>query len=185
VKNQTRKKQSGFTLVELMICIAVATILCAISFPALGGLTHRSQSRAAQDAMLATLNLARSTAVTHQREIVVCPSSDHLTCDNDIWWQNGWIAFEDTNHDGDHDANEPLLQTSQSLNGIAMVTSADRKRLTYRGDGATPGSNLTFTFCDARGIDGAATIVVGNAGRPRQGAASHEEAALACGAVNR
>jgi type IV fimbrial biogenesis protein FimT len=185
VKNQTQKKQSGFTLVELMICVAVATILCAISFPALGGLAHSSQSRAAQDAMLATLNLARNTAVTRQHEIVVCPSSDHLTCDNDMWWQNGWIAFEDTNHDGEHDVNEPLLQTSQSLSGIAIATSVDRKRITYRADGATPGSNLTFTFCDARGVNSAATIVVGNAGRPRQGAASPEEAALACAAVNR
>ena len=185
MKNQTRKKQSGFTLVELMICIAVAAILCAVSFPALGGLAHSSQSRAAQDAMLATLNLARNTAVTRQREIVVCPSSDHVTCDNDIWWQNGWIAFEDTNHDGDHDANEPLLQTSQSLTGMAIATSTDRKRLTYRADGATPGSNLTFTFCDLRGPNNATTIVVGNAGRPRQGAASREEADLACAAINR
>lgn len=184
MKNQTRKTQAGFTLVELMVCIAVAIILCAVSVPALGGLTHSSQSRAAQDALLATLNLARGTAVTRQHDIVVCPSSDHLTCDNDIWWQNGWIAFEDTNHDGDHDPGEALLQTAQSMNGIAIATSADRKRLIYRADGATPGSNLTFTFCDARGSSSAATIVVGNAGRPRQGTANTQEADLACSAIN-
>ena len=184
MKNQTRK-MNGFTLVELMTCIAVAAILCAVSFPALGGLVHGTQSRAAQDAMLATLSLARNTAVTRQHEIVVCPSSDGQTCDDDIWWQNGWIAFEDTNRDGDHDASEPLLQTSQAMNAMAIVTSADRKRVTYHSDGSTPGSNLTFTFCDVRGTRDAATIVIGNAGRPRQGKANAEEAELACGAVHR
>ena len=182
MKNQ-RRKMNGFTLVELMICLAVAAILCAVSFPALGGLVHGTQSRAAQDAMLATLSFARGTAVTHQRDIVVCPSHDQQTCDDDLWWQSGWIVFEDANRDGERDADEPVLQTAQALNGIAIATSANRKRLVYRTDGASAGSNLTFTFCDVRGTRNAETVVVANSGRPRQGKASAAEAELACGAV--
>ncbi|MEP6483389.1 MAG: GspH/FimT family pseudopilin [Rudaea sp.] len=168
MKIQTQKTARGFTLIELMITLVVAAILCAVSFPALGGLVHSAESRAARDAMFATLSLARNTAVTRQNEIVVCPSSDQQTCDDDLWWHNGWIVFEDKNRDGHRDADETIIETVQAQPGMTIATSAARLHLTYRSDGTSPGTNATFTFCEKLTARNAGTIVVSNAGRARQ-----------------
>lgn len=182
---QTRKMH-GFTLIELMMCLAVAAVLCAVSAPALGSFVHGETLRASRNTLVTSLNMARNMAVTRRGEIVVCPSSDQHTCSDDHWWQNGWIFFEDVNGDGAHDANEPLLESVQAQIGIAIVTSADREHVTYHSDGSSPGTNLTFTFCDRRGAKSAATVIVGNSGRSRQSGASTEEAnACAAGLPDR
>ncbi len=185
MKIQTRKMH-GFTIVELMICVAVAAILCAVSAPALGSLIHGETTRASRNVLVTSLNLARSTAVAEQSHVVVCPSSDQRTCSDGAWWQNGWIVFVDTNRDGQRNANERLLETVQTQNGLAILTSEARERVTYRGDGTSPGTNLTFTFCDRFGAQKASTVVVSNAGRPRQADATHEQGtACVAGLPNR
>ena len=165
---QTRKMH-GFTVVELMISVAVAAILCAVSAPALGSLIHGESARASRNTLVTSLNLARNTAVTGQGHVVVCPSSDQRTCSGSEWWQQGWIVFEDKNGDGEHGADERLIESVQTQNGLAILTGAARERVIYRGDGTSPGTNLTFTFCDRSGAKKASTVIVSNAGRPRQG----------------
>jgi len=172
---QTRKMH-GFTVIELMISVVVAAILCAVSAPALGNLIHGETLRASRNALLTSLNLARSTAVTRQRHVIVCPSADENTCSDDNVWQHGWIVFEDTNANGAHDAGEPVLEAVQAQNGLAIVTSEGREQIVYHADGASPGTNLTITFCDRRGIKAAGTVIVGNSGKPRQASATTEQA---------
>ncbi len=180
MKIQTRKMH-GFTVVELMFCVAVAAILCAISAPALGNFVHGENVRTSRNALVTSLNMARNTAVTRQGHIVVCPSTDQRTCSEDNWWQHGWIVFEDKNGDGTRSADEPLLEGVQAQTGLAILTSEDRERVIYRGDGSAPGTNLTFTFCDHFGAKNASTVIVGNSGRPRQSSATTEQGA-ACAA---
>jgi type IV fimbrial biogenesis protein FimT len=173
---QTRKMH-GFTMIELMICLAIAAILCAVSAPALGSLIHVDTSRASRNALVTSLNLARNMAVTQQRHVVVCPSNDQRTCSDGAWWQNGWIVFDDNNGDGQRAADEHLIEAVQTQNGMAILTSEAREHVVYRGDGTSPGTNLTFTFCDRFGAAKASTVVVSNAGRPRQGSADTAQGA--------
>lgn len=170
----------GITLIELIFTIAIGSILCAVSLPALGGLMNGGQSRSAHNALVAALNLARSTAASRQADVSICPSRDGATCDNAIWWQHGWIVFADANHDGVRSANEAIIHVGQAHDGLAIASSAGRKHVTYRGDGSSAGTNLTFTFCDRRGPDSADTIVISNAGRIRTGKASTAQSAAAC-----
>ena len=171
---QTRKMH-GFTLVELMISVAVAAILCAVSAPALGSLIHNETARASRNTLVTSLNLARNMAVTGQGRVVVCPSIDQHTCSGSEWWQHGWIVFEDKNGDGEHEAGERVIESVQAQNGMAILTGEARERVVYRADGTSPGTNLTFTFCDRYGANKASTVVVSNAGRPRQAGATSEQ----------
>ena len=175
---QTRKTHAGFSIVESMMTIAIAAILCAVSLPALGGLVHTTQSRVAREAMFTSLNLARNTAVSRQGEIVICASNDGEHCSGGQWWQGGWIVFQDANHDGKSDANEAIIQAVQAQPGVTVLTSADRTHITYRSDGTSPGTNATITFCDAKRHRSAGTIIVSNAGRARQGNATAEQDAI-------
>jgi len=171
------RKMHGFTIVELMICIAIAAILCAVSAPALGSLVHGETSRAARNALVTSLNVARNMAVTGQGHVAVCPSNDQRTCSDGEWWQGGWIVFEDKNADGERNADERVIESVQTQNGMAILTGAARERVIYRGDGTSPGTNLTFTFCDRLGAKKASTVVVSNSGRPRQAGATAEQGA--------
>ncbi len=175
---QTRKTNAGFTLIELMIAISVAAILCAVSFPALGGLVHSAQSRGSHEAMFSSLALARNTAVTRQSEIVLCASRDGEHCDGGQWWQDGWIVFQDSDRDGTRDANESVIQVVQAQRGVTIETSAERTHITFRSDGTSPGTNATFTFCDIKPNHATGSIVVSNAGRARQGNATADQDAI-------
>ncbi len=175
MKIQTRKSQDGFTLVELITGLAVAAILCAVSFPALGGLVHATQSRAAQDVMLHSLNLARNASVAAHGEVAICPSRDQRTCDGGMWWQGGWIVFRDTDGDGRRDENEALLEVVQPQSGVVIVSSEHRTHVTYRSDGTSIGTNATITFCDRKTLRSAGSVVINNVGRARQAAASPDQ----------
>jgi type IV fimbrial biogenesis protein FimT len=172
--------QRGFTLIELMLVIAIAAILCAVSFPSFSSVIASSRSRTASNALITGLNLARSTAVSRQGDVVMCPSSDANHCDATTWWQYGWIVFQDLNHNSQRDAGEPVLTVAQLQTGIAIATTAGREHVTYRGEGTSSGTNLTFTLCDRRGPKHASTVVVSNPGRPLTSPAMPAEAATAC-----
>lgn len=126
MQNQPSKQHRGFTLIEMIFTVAIVCVLSAISLPALGSLLHGSQASSSRNALLAALNLARSSAVARQNEVAICPSSDQVHCDNDLWWQNGWIVFQDLDHNGSRSANEPVLAVAQTQYGMAVASSTGR-----------------------------------------------------------
>lgn len=180
MKTASLRRQTGITLVELMITLAVAGTLASFSIPALGGLMHSTQTKAAGTVLANSLNFARMSAVSKQRDVVVCPSSDHATCDGSLRWENGWIVFVDSDADGKRDADETLLEVGDARPGTAIVATEGRKHVAFRPDGMSPGTNLTLTLCERKATT-AGTIVVNNAGRVRAGTATAAEGAAVCG----
>jgi type IV fimbrial biogenesis protein FimT len=177
------RTELGVTLIEMLFAVAILAIVCAGALPAFGNLMASSQSSNAHNALVAALNLARAQAATQQVDVAVCPSKDGSHCADSIWWQDGWIVFEDPNRDGKHDAAEHLIQVGQRQSTIAIASSIGRKHVGFRPDGSAAGSNLTLTICDRRGKTGANTVVVNNAGRIRAGRASAKQATAACAGV--
>lgn len=170
----------GFSLVECLMVVAVLATLCASSLPTFAAISANSRARSTNEALIASLNLARNAAVTRGDEVVVCPSTDQTRCDAANWWQHGWIVFQDKNHNARRDPDEPLFQVEPAHTAIALATSTGREHVTYRIDGSATGTNLTFTLCDARGPAHASTVVVSNTGRPRRGVPNAAEANAAC-----
>lgn len=58
-------KQLGFTLIELMVTVAVMAILSGIAFPALGSMSAVNDLNTAQENLIETLKKARGMAVSH------------------------------------------------------------------------------------------------------------------------
>ena len=76
----TKREQGGFTLLELMVTLAVASILAVIALPSFRDLLRKNQVSSANNALLADLSYARSEAITRGNIVSICPSSDGATC---------------------------------------------------------------------------------------------------------
>jgi type IV fimbrial biogenesis protein FimT len=180
MRQRIASRQAGVTLIELIFTLVIFAVLASIGLPPLGQLIDKARARGAGSALTTSLSLARMTAVSRHLDVVVCPSSNHATCDNGVWWQHGWIAFEDLDHDGKRSGKENLLEIVDAQSSVAIATSAGRKYVTYRDDGTSAGTNLTYTLCDRRGAAQATTFVINNGGRVRQGTPTAAQAAAAC-----
>lgn len=172
-------RSRGFTLVEMLMTVAILAVLVTLAMPSWGKLTGKTQRSSAQAALSTSLNLARVAAASRRGPVVVCPSDDLLACTRTTQWHHGWIVFADPDRDGVRSAGEDLLSVQQALPaGTAVVSTTGRMRVTYSAEGFSPGSNLTLTVCSrASGATDAMALVVNNAGRVRSERASPAAAA--------
>lgn len=177
------RDQAGVTLVELIFALAVLATLLSISLPALGNLVQSAQARGARGALMTSLALARASAVARNAQVAVCPSANQSDCTGSISWQHGWIVFVDSNRNGKRDADETVLEVTGAQPGTAIATTAGRVYASFRGDGGSPGTNLTFTLCDRRGAVKATTLVINNGGRIRAGVPTAAQSASTCAAL--
>ena len=101
------RRQNGFTLVELMVTVAVLAIVAAIAFPSFGALSAPIGLRR-QTMKSGPAQPARSEAIRSNRGGGVCGSSDGASCDGN--WSAGMLAFTDTDGDGTMSSEETVLR---------------------------------------------------------------------------
>lgn len=72
---QSRREQAGFTIVELMVTVAVVAVLTAIAAPQLSSFIANSRIRATSESLQSGLALARAESVRQNRsvEFVILP----------------------------------------------------------------------------------------------------------------
>lgn len=159
------KKNSGFTLVELVITMAIAAILVGVAVPSFQTTLQNNLLATQANDFITALNLARSEAIKRGVNVISCKSANGADCTLAGNWAQGWIVFADQDGDGAIDPGELLrvqgvLGGGNSLigNGIVFVNS-----ITYQPDGTgTPG---TMSVCDARGNASARAITINFPGR--------------------
>lgn len=87
-------KNHGFTLVELVISIAVIGILAAIAAPNFQDALLSSRLRANANKLVSSIYLARGEAIKRNTVITLCASSNGTSCTGS--WENGWIILSGT-----------------------------------------------------------------------------------------
>ncbi|WP_421621619.1 GspH/FimT family pseudopilin [Alkalilimnicola ehrlichii] len=74
------KRLYGFTLVELMVTIAVAAVLLTLAVPGFRGIVHDNRATSLANELTTAINLARSEAIRRGRVVSVCTDD----------WEAGW-----------------------------------------------------------------------------------------------
>lgn len=168
---------AGFTILELMIAVAVLAILLGIGVPSFNDMIRQNRLAAQTNEFLAAAALARSEAVKRGKLVSLCPTAAAAAgadaCAGDDTWSDGWLVFVDDSTTGIIDGTDAVIQrfrpsTEQRIN----ITNPQTLFISYRGDGATTlglGNRSTFTIAPEREYcanpQGARSVVVSASGR--------------------
>lgn len=110
----TKRDAQGFTLVELLVAVAVLAILLGTGVPSFVEMVRDSRIGGDANALARALHLARSEAVKRAEFVTVCPRGGSGGCGGAGDWSDGWIAFVDPTADGEDgvaslDADDEVL----------------------------------------------------------------------------
>ena len=84
---RTRKRQGAFTLIELLITMAVLGVLMAIALPSLRSLIVSNRLSSNVNGFVGLINYARSEAIVRNQSVMICPKSNSgVSCANDALW---------------------------------------------------------------------------------------------------
>lgn len=163
------RAERGFTLVELLIVLAILGVLFGLALPALGEAVARYQLRSTRDALLASLHNARTTAIRHHLTVDLCPSRDGHTCALMEDWSFGWVGRERASGVA-FDLSGPIHPRIAAARGI------HRGKVAFQDTGTSGGMNQYITLC-LRGKAGTAlSLVISNTGRTRREQPRKEDA---------
>lgn len=178
----TRTK--GFSLTEMVTSLLVLGLLASLAVAAAERATAAGHAAAERVALTEGVMLALRQSAIAGDDVVLCASLGGSECTGGDDWSAGWIAFQDADGDRVRDAGERLLRRHAALDPhVHLRSSTGRTHIVFQGyQGASAGSNVTFTFCDSRGAEAATTLVLANSGRFRTAAATAAQAALCFGA---
>ncbi len=104
------KTQSGFTLIELMVTLAVGIIILAIGVPAFMNMMSSNQAAGYANDLVGAMRLARSEAVKRATTVAICASNATQTACSGNNWNNGWVVFADANANGNLEAGETIYR---------------------------------------------------------------------------
>lgn len=132
-------RQRGFTLVELMVTIAVMVVLALIAVPAFDNVRLSNRLGSYATDLVAASQLARSEAIKRNAAVTLCASANGTACAGDGQWEAGWIVISGT---------QVIQRQAPAANGYRIRDGAGQSALQYDGTGvgATAG---TFTICRA------------------------------------
>ncbi len=118
-------RNHGFSLIELLISLAVISILAFSVFPNLSAFIAQQRSVVLTNTLAGALAYARSESITKQVNIITCQSNDGNKCNRSGDWHNGWIIFTDSNANKQHEPEETLLRV--------YPAAENGTRLTFKG----------------------------------------------------
>ena len=89
------RKNTGFTLVELLITIVIVGVLLAVGIPSLKTFMKGNQLVASTNELISAFNVARSEAIKRNGSVTVCESANGTACTDPVTgrWEDGWIVF--------------------------------------------------------------------------------------------
>jgi len=169
----------GFSLLELLMTIAVTALILTLGLPSFGVLKARNAQRVELDALFHAVHLARKESILRRQVVSLCPSVDGNACSPDGDWSGGFLVFENSDRDEppELDADEILLH--RHVAGESVKVTANRRGFTLRGT-FLRATNGTLVVCDRAGRVKPRALVISYTGRPRVAERTPRGAAYAC-----
>ena len=129
-------KQTGLTLIELVVTMAVISILLVVGVPQFQSTTANSRLTTAINTLTGDLSYARTEAIKRGETVTVAPNN------ND--WADGWNTFINISGSANID-----LRFSPALIADAAINTSGVNEIQFGSDGRSTAA-VTFSLCDGR-----------------------------------
>jgi type IV fimbrial biogenesis protein FimT len=154
-----KKYMRGFTLIELMVVVAIAAILIALAAPSMLDTVRRNGVQSHLRDLGGGVTLTRSEAVSRGEAVVLCGSANFVSCNNSSDWSSGFLVFVDdgagsgTAGDSQRNGSEEILKVYRYDGGnILNVVDSAGAAMTAIGFEArgevVQGDRATLWVCD-------------------------------------
>ncbi len=161
----------GFTLLELMVTVAIAGILVGVAIPSFTSIIASTRLTTAANELVTALNLARSEAVKRGIQVTVTRKGSTL-----YLWESGWDVFVDSdssnafNDDGDatlcETGEDCLLRTYDALPAGYTLRTAAQNFTGYLPSGLrSTVADVVFSLCHGTDTATSRTITINVVGR--------------------
>ena len=152
--------QTGVTLVELLIVIAIAAILASLAGPSFSDFINRTRQNSVVSQLVSDLNRARSEAIKRNTPVLLCERATDTACGNTNNWQSGWLICV-----GSTACDTPL--SVRAVLPTTLTLAGDDSKVQFRPNGSSGLGAVTLTA----GGTGLANKVIqisvtGNVSRP-------------------
>lgn len=127
----------GFTLLEVMVVVAIMAILTALAAPSFSGVLERWRVQQAIENMKSTIYYARTEAIKRGGKITVVKTPLSSACPQATdtqEWSCGWNVIVDTNDNGTLDTGEEILQTVASYKAVNVINRSSSGQARFKVD---------------------------------------------------
>ncbi len=177
-----RRYGKGFTLIELMVTLAIGVILMLVAVPSFITYKRNAELTSATNTLLTAINAARGEAMKQGVNAMVVPTN------NGASWADGWVVFVDKNRSQSYTSTDTLVLSQAAppsyievignsnaalSTPYIMFDSSGYPRSKAGSGGGTSGTgNLTMTLrrTDVSGVeqvDQTRRVIIANTGRVR------------------
>ena len=133
------RSATGFTLIELMVTIAIAAILATLAAPSFREYIVSQRIKNASFDLFTALTLARSEAITRNADVDLLRTG--------TTWAGGWTVKPAI-------ASPPTLHTQAAFTGLKITDSADLSTVTYGKDGRATTATTKFQIEPISSVSG-------------------------------
>lgn len=163
----------GFTLIEVLVVMAISAILLAVGVPMFTGAIASMRASDSANSLVASLELARTEAIRRGTTVSLCrvTNADPTACDSaaaggfaagDL--TAGWMVYADLNGSavGAFDAGDERIQIQPAVAAGAaprsqiLRTAGTDDVITFRPDGLRVGGQLVYRIAYPQAAHGAA-----------------------------
>jgi type IV fimbrial biogenesis protein FimT len=134
------RRARGFTIVELMITLALLAILIALAAPSFNDASLSGKLGSFASQLVASTQIARSEAVKRNQTVRMCASEDGDACATSGGWEQGWIIVLD---------DDTVIDYQQALPDEFRIDQAGGLAEIDFPAGVVGATTATFTICRA------------------------------------